>query len=307
MIQLNGVTKFYGGVKALDDLSATLGEGVIGLLGPNGAGKSTLIKVLLGLVRLTRGEARVRGLDARRDSRKIRQRVGYMPEDDCSIAGLSGVQAVAFAGELAGLPPRTSLRRAHEVLDYVGVAEERYREVQTYSTGMKQKAKFAQAIIHAPNLVFLDEPTGGLDPQGRERMLALIRNLFGKRRVSVVVSTHILQDVEACCDSVLIMSRGRALVNDTLAALRKSVDASLVIRFTGDGGAFAKALAGRGCEAKSLGADEIRASGEGADLPERIFQGARDCGVVVRQMAAGKTSLEEIFLRAVAGDRDAHL
>lgn len=307
LIEVNDVSKNYGGVWALDHLSASLGEGVIGLLGPNGAGKSTLIKVLLGLVRLNSGRASVLGLDARRDSRAIRQRVGYMPEDDCYIAGLNGVQSVAFAGELAGLPRRASLRRAHEMLDYVGIAEERYREVQTYSTGMKQKMKLAQAIIHAPNLVFLDEPTSGLDPQGRERMLALIRNLFAKRGVSVVVSTHILQDVEASCDSVLILSRGRALVNGRLAELRQAVDSSLLVRFAGEGKGFAEALRGRGCSAEAAGPDELRVAGDPKGLPERIFQAARESGAVVRQVAASRTSLEEVFLKAVSGDRHAHL
>ncbi|HXG61043.1 MAG TPA: ABC transporter ATP-binding protein [Planctomycetota bacterium] len=307
IIELDAVTKHYGGVRALDGLSATLSEGVIGLLGPNGAGKSTLLKVLLGLVRLSSGRARVLGLDARRHSRSIRRQVGYMPEDDCTIAGLSGVQSVAFAGELAGLPPRTALRRAHEMLDYVGVTEERYREVQTYSTGMKQRVKLAQAIIHAPSLVFLDEPTSGLDPQGRERMLALIRSLFARSRVSVVVSTHILQDVEACCDSVLILAKGRALVNGRLADLRQSVDSSLFVRFAGDGSAFAKALQGLGCAAEPAGPEELRVSGDPQGLPERIFRAARESRAVVRQLAAGRTSLEEIFLKAVTGDRDAHL
>jgi len=295
ILDLRSVTKFYGGFKALDDVTVAVRPGTTGLLGPNGAGKSTLIKSLLGLVRLTSGMASVLELDARTRSREIRQKTGYMPEDDCYLAGLAGVQAVAFSGELAGMPPRTALRRAHEMLDYVGIAEERYREVQTYSTGMKQKIKLAQAIVHSPSLVFLDEPTNGMDPQGRERMLRLIRQL-PEKGVSVVVSTHILHDVEACCDSVLILGRGRLLVYDTLENLRTSTNGSYRVRFTGSGDAFAKALAGLGCPSRGSGDGEFEVLGA---APEAVFRAARESGAVIRQLASSRTSLEEIFLKAV--------
>ncbi len=177
ILQLENVTKRYGRFEALAGLTVDVRPGTIGLLGPNGAGKSTLIKAMLGLVKLSGGRARVLGLDVGRQAREIRERVGYMPEDDCTIPGLKGVEAVALAGELAGLPALTALRRSHEILDYVLLGEERYREVENYSTGMRQKVKLAQALIHAPQMLFLDEPTSGLDPAGRERMLRLIRSL----------------------------------------------------------------------------------------------------------------------------------
>jgi len=297
IIQLKGVSKFYGGFQALSNVSAAVQPGAIGLLGPNGAGKSTLIKSLLGLVRLTSGDAQVLGMDVRRQSREIRQRVGYMPEDDCYLAGLPAIQAVAYAGELAGLPPRTALRRAHEVLDYVGLAEERYREVQTYSTGMKQKMKLAQALIHAPKLVFLDEPTSGLDPQGRERMIKLIQNLAQKKGVSVVISTHILHDVEASCDSVLILSRGALRVYDTIANLRSSVKETWSVRITGDLTVFTKALVARGCAVRPSGHEEIEVAGP--DASDHVFRAATEAGVIVRHVEAARTSLEEIFLDAV--------
>ena len=302
IIRVSGVTKLYDGRKALDDLSFSVPAGVIGLLGPNGAGKSSLIKGLLGLVRLDAGEARVLDLDARRQSRAIREAVGYMPEDDCYLAGMAGVQSVAYAGELAGLPPRVALRRAHEVLDYVALADERYREIQTYSTGMKQRVRLAQALIHAPKLVFLDEPTSGLDPLGRDRMLELIRNLSRKKGVSVVISTHILQDVEACCDTVVILGKGRCLVCDSLASLKASVDASARLRY--EGAALRKALEGRGFEVTELGPDELKISG---GEPRAVFEAARDVGAVVRQLAPSRTSLEDIFLRAIQGGTDARL
>jgi len=299
IIRLKGVSKFYGRLKALDDLSVDVRPGAIGLLGPNGAGKSTLIKALLGLVRLTSGDARVLDLDARRQARHIRQQVGYMPEDDCYLAGLGGVQSIAYAGELAGIPPRTALRRAHEMCDYVGIAEERYREVQTYSTGMKQKVKLAQALIHAPRLLFLDEPTTGLDPQGRERMLRLMKALPEKKNVTVVVSTHILQDVEACCDSVLILGRGKLLVYDDLRNLRTAVEPSLTVRLTGNAAVFAKALGELGFPAEALDDERVRAPGDAEAVSAVLFEAARRAGAVVRQIEPGRTSLEDIFLKAV--------
>ena len=301
ILGLKNVTKYYGALKALDDVTVDVRPGAIGLLGPNGAGKSTLIKALLGLVRLSSGLARVLDLDVRTQGRLIRQQVGYMPEDECFIAGLGGVQSIAYAGELAGLPPRASLRRAHEMCDYVGIAEERYREVQTYSTGMKQKVKLAQALIHAPKIVFLDEPTSGLDPAGRERMLRLMKSLPVKKGVSVIVSTHILRDVEACCDSVLILGRGKLLVYDDLRNLGRALEPSLTIHVDGDAPAFAKALGGFGFAAEPLDDERVRAPGDADAISGAVFQAAERSKSVVRQIEPGKTSLEEIFLKAVTG------
>lgn len=298
ILQLQDATKFYGSFEALAGLSVSVRPGAIGLLGPNGAGKSTLIKALLGLVKLSSGDAQVLGLDVRTQSRQIREQVGYMPEDDCAIAGLKGVESVALAGQLAGLPPLTALRRAHEMLDYVLLGEERYREVDTYSTGMRQKVKLAQALIHAPKLLFLDEPTNGLDPAGRDKMLGIIRSLAQKAGVSVVISTHILTDVEACCDAALILGRGRLLVYDTIAALSRSVDSSCRVRFSGEGGALGAALAARRCQVEIMGPEEIRVCGDG-DLGAAIFEASRASGVVVREISPSRNSLEDTFLQAV--------
>lgn len=298
ILELDDVTKYYGSFQALAGLSVQVRPGAIGLLGPNGAGKSTLIKALLGLVKLTKGNAKVLGFDTRTESRAILEQVGYMPEDDCSIAGLQGVESVALAGELAGLPALTALRRAHEMLDYVLLGEERYREVDTYSTGMRQKVKLAQALIHAPKLLFLDEPTNGLDPAGRAKMLGLIRSLAQNMNVSVVVSTHILTDVEACCDAVLILGRGKLLVYDTLTELRRSVDKSCLVRVGGAAGPLQAALRTRGFEAEITSPEEVRVRGDG-DLGVAVFAASRECGVAVREITPSRNSLEDTFVAAV--------
>jgi ABC-2 type transport system ATP-binding protein len=304
LLELDDVTKTYGSFTALAGISVRVEPGAIGLLGPNGAGKSTLIKALLGLVSLTRGRAKVLGLDPRTENRRILEQVGYMPEDDCAIAGLKGIEAVRLVGELGGLPERTALRRAHEVLDHVTVGEERYREVDTYSTGMRQKIKLAQALVHAPRLLFLDEPTNGLDPVGREKMLALIRSLVQKAGISVVVSTHILTDVEACCDAALILGRGRLLVYDTLTALRRSVDPSCRVRVSGTLAPLANALLTNGHRVETIGPEEMQVSniqGGGGDgeLGSAVLAAAQRTGVAVREISASRTSLEDIFLTAV--------
>ena len=303
IIRLSGVTKYYGSHLALDKLSVDVRAGAIGLLGHNGAGKSTLIKLLLGLVTLNEGEASVLGFDARRQSRRIREAVGYMPEDDCHIAGLKGVEMIAYAGRLAGLPARVALRRAHEILDFAGLADERYREVQTYSTGMKQRIKLAQALIHSPKLLFLDEPTSGLDPQGRETMLRLVRSLVRDKGISVVVSTHILHDVESSCESVLILGKGRLIVYDEIENLRRSVDNSYTVRFgiadrTDRGDHLMRALEDRGLSVEVVEAGEIRVTGA-PRVPDLVFEAASEVGVSVRQVAASLNSLEDIYLKAV--------
>ena len=301
LLELEHVTKDYAGRRALDDVTAQLQPGILGLLGPNGAGKSTLIKAVLGLVRLSSGSARVLGHDCRKDFRQVRRLVGYMPEDDCIFPGLKGVEAVAYAGELCGLPPLTALRRAHEVLDYVGIAEERYREVQTYSTGMRQKQKLAQAIVHDPKLLFLDEPTSGLDPAGRERLLRLVRNLHERVGISVVLSTHLLHDVESTCGSVIILGRGKLLVQDLMERLRRPTDASVLVDLEAPAPGFAAALAARGGRHEVVGPLGLRVFGETTSAAALALAAAADAGVVLRRVERARTSLEEIFLRAVKG------
>jgi ABC-2 type transport system ATP-binding protein len=303
VLEIDQIQKGYGKKVALDKISFNLDPGVIGLLGPNGAGKSTLIKALLGLVHINSGRARVLGLDSETEFREVRKLVGYMPEDDSIFPGLKGVESVAYAGELSGLPRVDALRRSHEVLDYVGLGEERYREVQTYSTGMRQKQKLAQAIVHDPRLVFLDEPTSGLDPLGRKRMLKLIRGLFDRTQTSVVISTHILHDIEAICDSVVILGQGRLLVQDSIENLRRPANASLMVGLMHETLGFTKGLEAAGLSFERLGSTEYRISGEAKMLAAKVVEIALTCGAILCRIERGRNTLEECFLEAVGGNR----
>src|SRR5438094_5601438 len=221
VVALDAVTVTYGRNQALRDVTASFGTGAVGLLGPNGAGKSTMIKTLLGFVVPDRGQMRVLGLAVASAPPDIRARVGYMPESDAHIPGMNAVSFVAYCGELAGLPRVDAMQRAHEVLFYVGLGEARYRNVETYSTGMKQRIKLAQALVHDPDLLFLDEPTNGMDPRGRDEMLALVRDLAHNKGVNLILSSHLLPDVEYTCDAVVVMDKGHIAAQGPIASLKQ--------------------------------------------------------------------------------------
>ena len=207
VIDLEGLEVRLGNRTVLNGLTGALQGRVIGLLGPNGAGKSTLINTLLGFHRPSRGTARVFGLDTHRDRAQIRAGIGYMPENDSFIGNMSGVRFVRYMAELAGLPAEQALERAHEALFYVGLGEVRYRKVNTYSLGMKQLVKLAQALAHGPRLLILDEPTNGLDPIARQRMIQLIKDIREEGSVRLLISSHLLRDIDETCDEVLILKR----------------------------------------------------------------------------------------------------
>lgn len=302
MIHARSLEVRYGSRRALEDVTLDLAPGIIGLLGPNGAGKSTLVKTLLGLVPLAAGSASVLGIDVRRQPRQIRQLVGFMPEDDCFFSDISGVRSIAYLGELSGLPRGASLGRAHELSDFVGLGEERYRPVQTYSTGMRQKVKLAQALVHDPRLVFLDEPTNGLDPAGRHRMFSLIRFVARTRGASVVLSTHLLPDVEALCDRVVILGRGRILLSGSLADLRKPARPHYEVTLQGNADRLQALLADQGIAVERVDDASLRATSTDLEsLPARIFSAARAADAVLRRMEPARTSLEEVFLEATGG------
>src|SRR6267154_5334961 len=221
VVTLEGVTVVYAKHAALSEVTASFPSGAVGLLGPNGAGKSTLIKTLLGFVVPDRGRMQVLGLDVARAPLDIRARVGYVPESDAHIPGMNAVSFVAYCGELGGLPRVDAVQRAHAALFYVGLGEARYRNVETYSTGMKQRIKLAQALVHDPDLLFLDEPTNGMDPKGRDEMLELVRDLARNKGVNLILSSHLLPDVEYTCDSVIVMDKGRIAAAGPIEKLKQ--------------------------------------------------------------------------------------
>src|SRR5215204_4059292 len=220
VVQLDDVTVIYGKNQALKNVSAKFSKGAVGLLGPNGAGKSTMLKALLGFIKPSEGRMTVLGMNVAERPLAIRARIGYMPESDAHIPGMNAVAFVAYCGQLAGLPAVDAMQRAHEVLYYVGLGEARYRNIDTYSTGMKQRIKLAQAIVHDPDLLFLDEPTNGMDPKGRDEMLALIRDLAHTKRVNLILSSHLLPDVEFTCDHVVGVDKGAIATAGPIEALK---------------------------------------------------------------------------------------
>ncbi len=220
IFETENLVKTYGRPRALAGVSVRVPPGTIGLLGPNGAGKTTLIKCLLNLESPTSGQARLLGREITARDRSSREKVGYSPEQDCHIPGMAGCEYVTYCGQLAGMLFRQARQRAHEILDLVGMGQERYRSIDTYSTGMRQRAKLAQALVHDPQLVILDEPTNGLDPAGREHILRLIGSLWKEWGTSVIISSHLLHDIERICDRVLILSGGTVVEHDTMAALK---------------------------------------------------------------------------------------
>jgi ABC-2 type transport system ATP-binding protein len=220
IIETESLTKTYGAHRALDGVNLQVAPGAIGLLGPNGAGKSTLMKCLLQLQPITSGSAKLLGREVGKEGRGIRKRVGYTPEQDCHIPGMVGCEYVTYCAELCGLPFQAARQRAHEMLDFVGMGQERYRKVETYSTGMKQRLKLAQAIVHDPEIVFLDEPTNGLDPKGQAQILELIQSLWKKYGITVVVSSHLLHEVDRICEQIIIIARGKVLIHDSLENLK---------------------------------------------------------------------------------------
>src|SRR5216110_1595421 len=248
VISLDNLSVNFGRRPILKGLRGELRGRAIGLLGPNGAGKTTLIHTLLGFHPPTAGTARIFGSDIRGEANEIKSVIGYMPERDSFIAKMSCVHFVRLMAELSGLRSAAALERAHEALFFVGLGEARYRNLDTFSLGMKQLAKLAQAVVHGPRLIFLDEPTNGLDPPARQRMIELIRQIRDSGRAHILLSSHLLRDVEECCEEILIVKQGRIAVYCNLEEERKSNLKFLEIETRGDREAFAEAIASLGCE-----------------------------------------------------------
>ena len=301
-VSLENVTVAYGRQAAIQDVSAAFPAGAVGLLGPNGAGKSTMIKSLLGFLVPASGRMRVLGLDVAASPLEIRSRVGYMPESDAHIPGMNAVSFVGYCGELAGLPRVDAIQRAHEVLFYVGLGEARYRNVETYSTGMKQRIKLAQALVHDPDLLFLDEPTNGMDPKGRDEMLELVRDLAHNKGVSLILSSHLLPDVEYTCDHVVVMDKGRVAAQGGIEGLKQPRGRVFELRVktpTTDLEAFVHRMRAAGLDCHATDEDVMRVFVPGDGGARQLFALAAAERVQVRHLRPSVPTLEDVFAHAV--------
>jgi ABC-2 type transport system ATP-binding protein len=298
LFALQDVTKTYGPITALAQLSVKVPPGAVGLLGPNGAGKTTLIRTLLGLIPVDSGGGQVLDMDIRERRLDIRQATGFVPEDECLFPGVPGVEFVSYAGELCGMSRSDAMQRAHEVLNYVGLGEARYRNVETYSTGMKQRLKLASAIVHDPRLLILDEPTNGMDPAGRQEILELSRDLAHYKGMSLLFSSHLLPDVEAACDHILVLGRGRILAQGAIQELKQLHASSYEVRLKAEPDRFAQRLVQAGCAAESR--DDLLLvrlpSGRSEQL---LWELAAASGEQIRYLRPQRSTLEEVFLQAV--------
>jgi ABC-2 type transport system ATP-binding protein len=302
IIELDRLEVRLGGRTVLNGLTGELRGNAIGLLGPNGAGKSTLINTLLGFHSPSSGNARVFGLDAHRNRAQIREGIGYMPENDSFIGNMSGVRFVRYMAELAGLPPGEALERAHEALFYVGLGEVRYRKVSTYSLGMKQLIKLAQALAHGPKLLILDEPTNGLDPMARQRMIQTIKEIRKAGSIRLLISSHLLRDIDETCDEVLILKDGRIAALCNLEEERRSHRNFIELETVGATEQFSVNIRGLGCECACFPGGRIKLV-----MPEHLeardlYVLAGEQGVQIRRMSQRRDSLEDIFLRAMESD-----
>jgi ABC-2 type transport system ATP-binding protein len=299
LFQLQDVTKTYGKVTALHNLSVTVPHGAVGLLGPNGSGKTTMIRTLLGLITIDAGGGQVLGMDILTQRLDIRQAVGFVPEDECLFPSVQGVEFVAYAGELAGMARKDAMQRAHEVLDYVGLGEERYRPVESYSTGMKQRLKLSSAVVHDPKLVILDEPTNGMDPRGREDILELARDLTHNKGMSLLFSSHLLPDVEAVCDHVMVLSQGHLIAEGRIQELKQVHQQMFEVRVKADPESFAGQLIAAGCSVEPKD-DLLIVSLPAGQTPELFWKAAAAAGHQIRYLRPRRGTLEEVFLKAVA-------
>ncbi len=304
LIELKNISLLFGTTTALDNLSLQVQGGAVGLLGPNGAGKSTLIKTLLGFVKPNQGTATVFGLDVQANPLEIRKQIGYMPEDECLIPGMNAVQLVSYAGELCGIPRRDALQRAHEVLYYVGLDEERYRTVEEYSTGMKQRVKLAQALAHDPKLLLLDEPTNGMDTSGREEMLELVKDIATDKNINVILSSHLLPDVEFACQEIVALSHGSVAIQGQIQALKGNKGQSFDLKIVGDSEAYITALEHHNFQVELHPDKRLRVTSGSQEQTETtfFFKLAYDTGVQLRQLRGVKHTLEDIFAEVMRVD-----
>jgi ABC-2 type transport system ATP-binding protein len=293
-----------GGRPILKGLTGTFSGRAIGLLGPNGAGKTTLLRTLLGFHTPSHGTVRVLGLDVRKDIRRVRHLLGYMPEDDAYVAGMTAIRFLRMIAELAGLPRRAALERAHQTLCYVGLGDVRHRKLGTYSLGMRQLMKLAVAIVHGPKVIILDEPTNALDPAGRHRILQLVREIRETGRIHLVISSHLLPDIEECCDEVVILKSGELISRCNLAETRNANTKFLQLEVVGDMQPFLDAACRIGCDA----AIDEKAQRIKLVMPDHldirhVYELADAHGIEIRRMVFKRDSLQDIFMKAMAHGR----
>ncbi len=300
LIELDGVSHHYGVLRALHEVTFSVEPGAIGLIGQNGAGKSTLLKILLGLLQPSQGSGTVLGFDIRRQSRPLRSRIGFMPEAESLIPGVRGVDLVALAGELSGMPRRQALRRAHEVLSHLELDEARYRNCEDYSVGMKQRLKLAAALVHDPDLLLLDEPTAGLDPAGRDAMLRLLRAIATRHGKSLLLSTHLLGDIDRVCQQVIIVDRGSVLGVGRIEDLCQQRAGRFRLRWSGDAGGFLARLREDGATVA------LATSGDQAqvDVPDhwttrQLFERSIDTNLVLQEVIPEEEDLQQVYRRLV--------
>ena len=295
VITARNLRKMYGPHLALDDVNLEIPPGAVGILGPNGAGKSTLFKCLLGLITTTSGDGTVLGYDIRTEGDKIRSRIGYMPEYDALDPDLSAVDQVRYAGELLGMNPAHATRRAHEVLEYVGLKDQRYRKIETYSTGMKQAAKLACALVHDPDVLICDEPTNGLDQRAREFMLQTLRRTVSEGNRSVLMSSHVMDDVQEVCDRIVMIHNGKIVVQRRIEDLARQIEREIEISVWGGASRMQQELESRGFVVRRLGR-VLRVDRTDDNTTRNILEAAVSADVQVRQMQEYKPDLEDIFL-----------
>ena len=294
IIESTALTKAYGPHIALDSLDIKIEQGATGLLGPNGAGKSTFLKTILGLIQLTSGEGKVLGFDIRSQGDQIRQRIGYMPEYDALNPGMDAIHQVRYSGELIGMKPMIALQRAHQALEYVGLGEQRYRQVSTFSTGMKQATKLACALIHDPALIIADEPSNGLDAQSREFMLNTLETTVNQGQRSVLMASHLMDDVERVCENIVLLHKGKLAAQGKIEDL-KAIDKEIEIHVWGSANKMEEALKDKGMKVRREGR-VMRIGHTGDETYNSILQTAVEVGTQVRRMHDHEASLEDLFL-----------
>ncbi len=301
-VEVKDIHFSYGKIKALNGIDIKLPQGAIGLLGPNGAGKSTLLRILLGFLVPDSGEGSVLGYDIRSQQSMIRRYAGYMPEDDCFIPGMDAVSFTSYMGELSGMPRQEAMKRAHEVLYYVGLEESRYRNLEDYSSGMRQRLKLAQSIVHDPKLIFLDEPTSGLDPQGRKEILELIMDISSKKDIQVLISSHILPDIEQTCSYVVILNKGEMAAEGKISELKQVRYSLYELKVKGEEQAFLDRLARMESQVEQTEDKLLRVYLPPGTNPQEIFKIASEEKVQVRHFVKSQTSLEDLFAKVVGVD-----